>query len=338
MSLLDYIKGHRQGKEANRLERESLEDAFLHEAIEGYDAVPGNHAEIISNLEKRIRHSPKRRKHNIGLILSIAASIFIFISIGSYFFQKQEIAIPEIAIKKKTLNNTSTPIAKITSKPDTVSIVNKRNLAIDKLSKNKLRIKRMNFIRGKIVSASGDILAGAIIKVKGKNIETIANIYGEFEIAISNKDSVRLIVSYLGMEDEEILLNPHEKEISIAMQDNPMHLDELVVQGYGSVSKRDLVSAVSSVSTSSIKNILPYSFKKHKFKKYFKKNAKKSVCGEEKAIVQVEFVINNNGRPSDINVLDATCEEAKNEVIRILQKSPRWSYKPGKKVTMKVEW
>lgn len=40
MKLIDYITGNRKGREARRIEREAMDDPFLRDALEGYDAVP----------------------------------------------------------------------------------------------------------------------------------------------------------------------------------------------------------------------------------------------------------------------------------------------------------
>mgnify|MGYP001527627235 CR=1 FL=1 len=39
MKLLDYIRGLRKGKEAHRLEKESMKDPFLADAMDGYGQV-----------------------------------------------------------------------------------------------------------------------------------------------------------------------------------------------------------------------------------------------------------------------------------------------------------
>ena len=41
MKLIDYITGNRKGREARRIEREAMDDPFLRDALEGYDAVLG---------------------------------------------------------------------------------------------------------------------------------------------------------------------------------------------------------------------------------------------------------------------------------------------------------
>jgi hypothetical protein len=61
MNLIDYIRGNRRGREANSLEREALDDAFLTEAMEGYEAVYGDHAETLRRLEVWVHDSSSRR-------------------------------------------------------------------------------------------------------------------------------------------------------------------------------------------------------------------------------------------------------------------------------------
>ena len=62
MKLIDYIRGKRKGKEAHRLERESMQDPFLADAIDGYDTVEGNHEVHIDELRKMISHKSGKRR------------------------------------------------------------------------------------------------------------------------------------------------------------------------------------------------------------------------------------------------------------------------------------
>ena len=61
-SLLEYIKGKRKGKDANRIEREAMTDAFLCEALEGADAVEDNHLKNIESLHTKIMKRASMRK------------------------------------------------------------------------------------------------------------------------------------------------------------------------------------------------------------------------------------------------------------------------------------
>ncbi len=75
MSLLDYIRGNRKGKEAHRLEKEAMRDPFLADALEGFDSVEDDHLARLATLQKRLgNHSTRKelhRKQSIGT--SVAA-------------------------------------------------------------------------------------------------------------------------------------------------------------------------------------------------------------------------------------------------------------------------
>ncbi|GHS98154.1 hypothetical protein FACS189421_06230 [Bacteroidia bacterium] len=89
MSLLQYIQGFRKGKEAHRLEREAMQDSFLADALEGYNKVKGNHLPEIEKLRKQISLKTKAQQTFYWRYWSMAASILIIVSIGSYFIFHQ---------------------------------------------------------------------------------------------------------------------------------------------------------------------------------------------------------------------------------------------------------
>ncbi len=86
MKLTDYIQGPRKGKNAHRIELEAMRDPFLSDAIEGFNSVEGDHIQRIHAMQKRIKGSSKV---NYRRIVSIAAGLLVLISIGGYFFLKE---------------------------------------------------------------------------------------------------------------------------------------------------------------------------------------------------------------------------------------------------------
>lgn len=95
-SLMHYIQGQRKGKEAHRLEKEAMKDPFLSDALDGYQAVEGNPMESIEAMRRRISRRTRSRRESITK-WSIAASLLICISFGSYFWLNKETALPEQA-------------------------------------------------------------------------------------------------------------------------------------------------------------------------------------------------------------------------------------------------
>lgn len=64
MRLIEYIKGLRKGKHAHRIERDAMEDPFLADALEGFDAVDGNHAERIERLQRQLALRSQKEYRN----------------------------------------------------------------------------------------------------------------------------------------------------------------------------------------------------------------------------------------------------------------------------------
>ena len=92
MKLLDYIRGLRKGKEAHRLEKESMKDPFLADAMDGYHQVEGDHDEQINKLRMKVNAHSAKKKNTYAVTWSIAACLIIGIGISSYFlFLKQNV-------------------------------------------------------------------------------------------------------------------------------------------------------------------------------------------------------------------------------------------------------
>ncbi len=76
MELKDYIS-NREGEEANQLERRSMNDPFLRDAIDGFDSVEGNHLSVIRKLEEQIGGKKEKKSSKLGpwiwIVVLIAA-------------------------------------------------------------------------------------------------------------------------------------------------------------------------------------------------------------------------------------------------------------------------
>ncbi|NDV68157.1 hypothetical protein [Dysgonomonas sp. 25] len=86
MSLIDYIKGNRKGKDAHRTEREALSDPFLADAIEGYDSIEDNHVQNILRLQKQIQSKSKRSGGMHPAWKAAAAILLLVFGLGGYLF------------------------------------------------------------------------------------------------------------------------------------------------------------------------------------------------------------------------------------------------------------
>ena len=102
-------------------------------------------------------------------------------------------------------------------------------------------------ITGRIIDINNEAIIGASILEKGTTNGTITDFDGKFSLEVSSKST--LIISYIGYKTQEIKASPN-MEVTLS-EDNEV-LEEVVVIGYGTVKKRDVTTAVSSVSTKDI--------------------------------------------------------------------------------------
>jgi len=106
-------------------------------------------------------------------------------------------------------------------------------------------------VRGQVISAQDSLpLPGVTVLVKGTNNGVITDFDGNFEISVSDPNPV-LEVSYLGFITREVPLNG-ETTLNIVLEEDLAQLDEVVVVGYGTQSKRKVTAAISSIDGSEV--------------------------------------------------------------------------------------
>ncbi len=100
-------------------------------------------------------------------------------------------------------------------------------------------------IRGQVTdSATGKLLVGVTIKVKGGSTGTVTDANGLFSLDVP--DDAVLEVSYLGYAAKEISVNGRSS-ILISLAATATGLNQLVVVGYGTQKKSDLTGSIVSV-------------------------------------------------------------------------------------------
>lgn len=100
-------------------------------------------------------------------------------------------------------------------------------------------------ISGKVVDSAGAPLPGVTIHLKGTNIGTVTDTEGQYRISEVPADGV-LIYSFVGMRTQEINV-ASGTSFNVTMQEDSIGIEEVVTIGYGTVRKKDLLGAVSTV-------------------------------------------------------------------------------------------
>lgn len=109
-------------------------------------------------------------------------------------------------------------------------------------------------VSGRVVDRQGEPVIGANVVVKGTVIGAISNLDGDFSLEVPS-GSRMLVVSYIGYETKEIQIG-NESHFSIVLSEDSEILDEVVVIGYGTKTKRELTGAITKVSASDLSGAL----------------------------------------------------------------------------------
>ncbi len=108
-------------------------------------------------------------------------------------------------------------------------------------------------ITGTVTDESGEPLIGASILEEGTSNGTITDISGNFSITVS-EDATRLIVSYTGFIEEEIVLTG-ETNYQVVLSTSAELLEEVIVTGYGTSSKRNLTDNIAKLASNDIADV-----------------------------------------------------------------------------------
>ncbi|QBN20395.1 SusC/RagA family TonB-linked outer membrane protein [Flavobacterium nackdongense] len=105
---------------------------------------------------------------------------------------------------------------------------------------------QQNLISGKVVDNAGLPIPGANILIKGSKKGVQTDFDGKFSIDAPSKST--LIISYVGMDNANVEVG-NKKNINVVLQSSSQSLEEVVVVGYGTKKKSDVISSVASVKT-----------------------------------------------------------------------------------------
>lgn len=106
--------------------------------------------------------------------------------------------------------------------------------------------KHQKAVSGIVTNTSGQPLSGVSVSVKGTSRGTSTDDDGNYSIQVSANET--LVFSYLGYHSKEIAVGT-QSIINIVLESDQEGLEEVVVVGYGTQSRREITSAIASVKS-----------------------------------------------------------------------------------------
>lgn len=131
-------------------------------------------------------------------------------------------------------------------------------------------------VSGVVVDEKNEPIIGASIQVKGGTQGTITDYDGEFFLTVPD-DATVLVVSYVGMQSQEVAV---KRSIRVVLHEATEVIQEVVVTGYGSVTKGSFAGSAQAIDAENIEKKSP-------------SEISKALAGEVAGVQ----VINTSGQP-----------------------------------------
>lgn len=108
-------------------------------------------------------------------------------------------------------------------------------------------VQQSRTVKGNVVDENGEPLIGVTIRVLGTVVGTVTDLEGNFTLEVP-QGKTHLELSYTGYKSITIPIS----QSKVKMEPDALGLDEVVVVGYGTVKKKDLTGAVTTMKNEDI--------------------------------------------------------------------------------------
>ena len=125
-------------------------------------------------------------------------------------------------------------------------------------SKEKKPVIQERNVSGRVTDEKGESLPGVNILIKGSARGTITDIEGNYRINIPG-NAVTLVFSFVGYQSQEVNV-AGRTYIDVILLEDMQSLEEVVIVGYGTQTRRDLTGSQASVSSKDFEGHPVYNF------------------------------------------------------------------------------
>ena len=329
MNILDYIKGNRRGKEANRLEREAMSDPFLDDALEGFESVSGNHEEIVSRLRDRITvRSRGRRRRNVRTWTAVAAVGLLFLTVGGVYWgwQQRPDMPPQVAdvqepdvLSAEFISDSTTRIAQAAEVRQQAEI--QEDTAAPELEEQTMRV-------------TADIINIVADDAKIDTQLSFSDFDQETEMVFI-PEPARERVQEETLDEMVIVPSSGQKIMAestpSALQDSAIEVDRSgSAVASGVQARRSASGTVTEMEESALAELTE---NQKAWQRHLERNQARQFdeAGEPiRGKVVVEFRVNRQGRPQNIRIIESLTPGSDREALRLLATGPDWDRTDGR--------
>ncbi len=172
-----------------------------------------------------------------------------------------------------------------------------------------------NTFSGKVIDENNDPVPFASIELNHKKQTITADGAGNFNIK-NNDSALPVTISAIGFESKTVFIKP-QPENTIILNKNDVAMNEVVVTalGYKKEKKQNNQSAIPVGGWQNFNNYVIKQLNSDTTKENF-------ITGND--LVEIEFLIDNNGNPYNLKITKPLDDERNSKAIDILKSGPKW--------------
>ncbi|MDR2499055.1 MAG: TonB-dependent receptor [Tannerellaceae bacterium] len=115
-----------------------------------------------------------------------------------------------------------------------------------------VRPAKAKLISGTVTDTGGQPIIGANIMIKGSAQGAISDLDGRFSLAVGDLP-VTIVISYIGYVPQEINVR-ESNPLNVQLKEDNLALEEVVVVGYGTQKKLNVVGSIAQISSDRLEN------------------------------------------------------------------------------------
>lgn len=146
-----------------------------------------------------------------------------------------------VSIKNESIENV---LSHLFDDSEVKATINERHIVLTPVNNN--TTQQQKTVNGKVADPDGAPLPGVTVVVRGSIQGTITDADGKYNMGRVSENAV-LVFSFVGMKTQEILVGD-QSSINVKMEEEAIGISEVVAIGYGSMEKKQVTSAITSMT------------------------------------------------------------------------------------------
>ena len=127
--------------------------------------------------------------------------------------------------------------------------IEKRQIVLNKVSSQPQDNKQPIKVTGKVVDESGEVLPGVTVMIEGATQGTITGIDGNYQLQVPEGSTLKFTSIGYTTYTQKIT---RPMTLNVTMKEDSKQLDEVVVVGYGTTTRKNLTTSIATVKTEKI--------------------------------------------------------------------------------------